>query len=267
MSFRFRFLLPISFLLLAGQVCWASSHVTITKTSHRIGDSTIQTWLYEDGDPGPTYLVLHSNEHTSFHAALNMVEKYGGRVIEIRSGYKRVIKFAMDGRTILFDPNRAFSKKGRHDTLLNYDPHLNYGTHNKKVNRAVETFMAEIVTTYDLANRSVIFAMHENTDGKYSIQSYQKGDKRSRNAKRVFRNPKQDPDDFIFTNSEKLFEALKKKGINSVLQDRENAEDDGSFSIFASRRDITYINIEAQYHHHTMQRRMLQAILEIMRKK
>ncbi len=93
--------------------------------------------------------------------------------------------------------------------------------------------------------------------------SYKKGSSEGKNGAKVYRNNTTDPDDFILTTEEKIYKAVKAKKINVVLQAK-NAEDDGSLSIYARNKKISYINVEAQHGHLMQQYQMLQALKEII---
>ncbi|MNY25704.1 hypothetical protein D3C86_1595040 [compost metagenome] len=57
-----------------------------------------------------------------------------------------------------------------------------------------------------------------------------------------------DPDDLILVTEKVLFSKLKKENVNVVLQHQE-AEDDGSLSIYAMKNNIPYLNVEVQHGH------------------
>jgi hypothetical protein len=73
-----------------------------------------------------------------------------------------------------------------------------------------------------------------------------------------------DADDFVLTTDEKIFNHLKSKNINAVLQSHKVTTDDGSLSIYCSKKKIPYINIEAQHGHTAEQLRMLNALTSII---
>ena len=61
-----------------------------------------------------------------------------------------------------------------------------------------------------LPNETVI-AMHNNTNGAYSIVSYAKGGAYAAEAKAFFYNPEMDEDDFVLTTDLQVFTYLKSR--------------------------------------------------------
>jgi hypothetical protein len=107
----------------------------------------------------------------------------------------------------------------------------------------------------DLKDARIIIAMHNNTDGKpLSVKSF----------KDRYVNPAMDTDDFILTTEKKIYDQLKKKKINAVLQTQETSSDDGSLAIYCSKKKIPYINIEAQEGHKVQQVQMLNALTDVI---
>src|SRR5690606_3461944 len=89
------------------------------------------------------------------------------------------------------DPNRIYTRKGRRKTLKDG------GRFSFRAARSVRSFADDLLTY--LSGRSVVIAMHNNTDVNYSIKSYLPGGDEAKNTKEVFVNPDMDPDDFIYT--------------------------------------------------------------------
>ena len=83
-------------------------------------------------------------------------------------------------------------------------------------------------------------------------------------AKSVHINAEHDVDDFFITTSTGLYEKLKARDYNVVLQDNENDMDDGSLSIFYGRKNLGYINIEAEHGHLKQQTQMLLVLIDIL---
>ena len=79
-------------------------------------------------------------------------------------------------------------------------------------------------------------------------------------------NGGRDEDEFFYVTQKSYFSALKARGFNVVLQNNKTTEDDGSLSIYCGKRNLKYINIEAQHTHLAEQGEMLQAVYEILKK-
>ncbi len=73
-----------------------------------------------------------------------------------------------------------------------------------------------------------------------------------------------DPDDFFLTTSTQLFERLKAKNFNIILQDNEHVYNDGSLSFYYRNSNKQYINIEAQEGHLSKQAEMLHALMSVL---
>ena len=86
-----------------------------------------------------------------------------------------------------------------------------------------------------------IVAVHNNYNKGYNIRSYKRGDP---GVKNLYINPHQSTGSFLYTTNARLFAFAKEKAINVILQ-RITATDDGSYSIFAQRHHIDYVNIES----------------------
>ncbi len=69
--------------------------------------------------------------------------------------------------------------------------------------------------------------------------------------------------DFILTTEKAFFNYLKQKKLNVVLQ-HPRPYDDGSLSVYAGKKKIRYINVEALHGHLDEQVRMLEALKAII---
>jgi hypothetical protein len=114
-----------------------------------------------------------------------------------------------------------------------------------------------------LKNFRLIIAVHNNTDEKYSIKSYEKGEDLGKDAKLVNTNLKTDVDDFFFVTDKNIFKFLKEKNLNVALQDNVNVTDDGSLSVYCGNYKIPYINVEGEHGHLPEQIKMLEILQEI----
>ncbi len=137
-----------------------------------------------------------------------------------------------------------------------------HGAYSPVAANKVKEFAALILN--QLTKAKTIIAIHNNSNGKYSILSYLKGGKLSRNAIKVNKVVKSNPDDFFLTTSLQLFEKLKNKNFNIILQDNVHVYNDGSLSVYYRNTNKRYINIEAQIGHFSEQTKMLQALLSLL---
>jgi hypothetical protein len=218
------------------------SYTPTTRTVfYKIGETQIPVKLMQYGEVKDiVYINLHADEITSIQAAKLVLEKEGGTLIKIENNNKRNIRFRLKGRYYQFDPNRMFSREGVVQTLTRL------GRISPDAIAEVERFGKRILDLIP-KNPSILIALHNNTDGLFGIQSYLPGKERESDAKKVYADPGQDPDDIFLTTDSLFFEHLAAQKYNSVWQDNGNARKDGSLSIYCGERDITYLNCETQH--------------------
>jgi hypothetical protein len=73
------------------------------------------------------------------------------------------------------------------------------------------------------------------------------GNKRETDAKKVYVNSLQDADDLFLTTDSILYHRLAVKKYNSIWQDNENAQKDGSLSVYCGENGIRYLNCETEH--------------------
>ncbi len=205
---------------------------------------------------GNVFIQLHHDEQTAVGSALAEVQASGGKFISLENEGKRNVSFSQHGTLYRFDPNRIFTNEGREASLKTF------GAYSQGAEKEVER-LAEFLLKL-IPRGSQVIAIHNNTDNRYSIADYKAA--RKADALRVHINEKMDPDDFIFTTDPDVFGELSREDLNVVLQDNENAKDDGSLSVWMGRQGRTYINIEAEHGHIKEQERMLKAVVSILEK-
>ena len=94
--------------------------------------------------------------------------------------------------------------------------------------------------------RSVI-ALHNNTEGNLSVNSFLPGNQYETDAKKVYVDDNQDPDDFFLTTDSVLFDQLAAEKYNAVWQDNLLVQQDGSLSVYFGEKDICYLNCETEH--------------------
>jgi hypothetical protein len=209
----------------------------------------LQKTLYGSGSE-VVFINVHANETTSVAAAGEYLKDKSGLLVALMHDTTRLITFYHTNRLIQFDPNRIFSKRGRLANLKLLNRNLPVSAE-----KLLARFAGSLTETFQHAK--IIIAMHNNTDGKpLSVKSF----------KQVYINPEMDSDDFILTTEKTIFNELKKKRINAVLQTQKTSIDDGSLSIYCDKKKIPYVNIEAQQGHIDEQVMMLNALTSIIEK-
>ena len=223
-------------------------------TTVRLGSTAVQIRSSDRQPQKLTFLSVHENEQTAVVAARRVIERHGGRLIELKARGQRLVSFELDRTRYTFDPNRIFTDIGLEKSLRRY------GRYSKAAHEAVVQLRDALLKTIrnDL---QLVVAVHNNTSGDLSVESYKRGGELQAEASRVAINPKLDPDDFFLVLNPTLFERLQAAGFNVVLQSAKPT-DDGSLSVYSQQAGIPYVNVESRYGHLSAQIRMLEALLE-----
>lgn len=221
-----------------------------------LGETPVTLHVLWNG-PGPRFFHPHENETTSYCAAKDIVLRYSGSLVSLYHGGGRYIKFTLDGKQYRVDPNRIYTLEGVRCALR---------TAPQQVCDVVSAFATEVASYVEDRKivRSVVIGMHNNTHGAYGVHSYTPGGDMAGDAAEVSVNAAASTDDFFLTTKRQLFEALKIRHYNVVLQKNPPQHDDGSFSVYCSQQNIPYVNVEAQDAHGVMQARMLRDLSGIL---
>jgi len=184
-----------------------SSRVLIPKVTivyYQLGSTVIPIKYYQFGDAKDLFFInLHDDETTAVNGAMRLLETHGGTLVRLVNQKQRNITFKMGGVSYLFDPNRIFSRHGITLTLGGF------GRISNKAVDEVEKFANRILKFLPTAPVCVI-ALHNNSDGKFSVTSYLKGNERERDAKAIYVSPDEDPDDLFLTTDSLLYRNLLK---------------------------------------------------------
>ncbi|HET6994664.1 MAG TPA: hypothetical protein VFI06_06765, partial [Chitinophagaceae bacterium] len=207
----------------------------------KLGERVIQIKLIQYGSSrDKVYINLHDDEITAVNGAKKLLERKGGFLIKIENYKTRNIRFKLDGKYYTIDPNRMFSRAGIARSLIIF------GTTSPKAIDEIEKFATHVLQLIP-PNPAWIIALHNNTNGKYSVNSYLPGGEKEKDAKGLHVNQDLDADDFFFTTDSVLFYRLANERYNTILQDNINAKKDGSLSIYCGEKNIRYINCETEH--------------------
>jgi hypothetical protein len=240
--------------LLTLQLPAAAAQIRMTQTNMQLGDAEVQLVTSQGGPNGMSYLSLHENESTGVAAARVMLNRFGGRLVELRSRHQRLLTFSVEGNGYVVDPNRVFTDIGIDKSLR-----LN-GRYSLAAHHAVVRFRDSLVAGIFTPDAGSILAIHNNAVGGLSINRYAIGGTLEREAARVAINPKLDAHDFFLSVDNSLFQRLSTGGSNVVLQSL-TPTDDGSMSVYCQRRGVAYVNIEAAFGHLHEQTQMLELVV------
>lgn len=239
-------LFPLNILVLNGQTSLsllASKKYAPKTTTYftRVGESSVAIKVMQYGDSkNLVYVNVHADEFTSLVAAQRLLQQEGGLLIKIENNNKRNIRFRLRGRYYTFDPNRMFSAEGAAQTL-------------KQLGRSSDMAIQEVVKFGKRIlqlipeNPVCIIALHNNTEGKFGVNSYLPGAERETDARKVYADTLQDPDDIFLTTDSILYHRLSAERYNTIWQDNEKVRRDGSLSVYCGERNITYLNCETQH--------------------
>ena len=149
----------------------------------------------------------------------------------------------------IFDPNRIFTPIGIKKTLKKY------GSYSPQAQASVQNF-SKILLLHILPT-SLIIAVHNNHCAGYSIKYYMRGGIYEKDVKTMYLNPEMSLHSFVLVTNKQLFDFFKVKKINVILQDNLKAQNDGSLSYFAGKKNIAYVNVETERRHYKDQYHIL----------
>lgn len=226
---------------------------------YKIGDSkTIPIKVSQYGPANSVFCFnMHDNEYTAVQAARLVLELQGGTLLRIENGAQRLVRFKLKGAGYAFDPNRIFSREGISQSLKENGPV------SPAAIDAVEQFGQRLLQLIPDSIPTII-ALHNNTDGDYSVKSYLPGGNRTTDAREVKPVTSQDADDIVFTTDPVLFEQMAAAGFNAILQHNENVKQDGSLSVYCGNRQRSYVNIETEHGKLSQYREMLEKLLQVL---
>ena len=245
-------------LLLLPFTIYSQLATTMENTIIKLNDSTLTIHhQYTNVDSSILYLNIHEDEQTSIEAIRTFNKTKNINFSFIEHHKTRRISFNVKNKPFSFDPNRIYTRKGRRHTL---EPKHFFNCKAKKSAKFVASHITGLISRYD-----IIVTLHNNTDVNYSIKSYLPGEDESENTAEVYVNETWDADDFIYTTEKNYFDYLKKEGVNVILQKQTGYVNDGSLSIYCGKKNIKYINIEAQKGHLNEQIKLIEIIDEMLK--
>lgn len=229
----------------------------------RIGETPVAVLVHTAPAPGGgpgrlDALNVHDDEDTSVAAALDVIGRRGGRVVELSHTGARLLAFTVGGDAFTVDPNRIFTDAGRARTLgaLSRD--------TPAARAAAAAFADTLLALYTATRPDPVVTLHNNTEASYSAASYRPEAEYARDASAVALPDGADADDFYFVTGAPLYDALRASGYGVVQQNDATATDDGSLSVWAGRAGVPYVNVEAQHGHLAEQTRMLDRLVDVL---
>jgi|SRR5580704_12426094 hypothetical protein len=237
-----------------------ASHITKQTVEFKLGDDKIQVVVHEKQPSVLTMINVHHDETTSVEAGMTSLKQHGGRLIEFVHLGGRLIAFRLDGQNYTFDPNRVFSDAGIKATLEKF------GTWSSAARDAINSFTAEYINHFQLDRQPVVVALHNTCDTGFSIKSYLPDAEHGSASIETYVSPNHSPFDFFYTTDKRFYDYLKARDFNVTLQNNKNTPDDGSLSVYFARKEIPYLNIEAEISHLSSQIELVQVAREMLEK-
>lgn len=198
---------------------------------------------FGEDNSGVLLYNMHDNENTSAVAGRMMATIKGGIYYELIHNGKRNISFLFGEDSIHIDPNRIYTDTGIWLQL----------TKNKITDtlayRLVASWRDTLLQVLNIENRSLVIALHNNTNQNYGFKSYEPDGEYEDEAHAVSKGCIRDKDDFYFVTDLFILNRLSFGQYHVVMQANETMTDDGSLSVYCARFGIPYINVEAQHGH------------------
>jgi hypothetical protein len=237
-----------------------TADITKLTAEFKLGDDKIHVVLHEKQPSTLTMINVHHDESTSVEAGMADLKQHGGRLIEFVHPGGRLIAFRLDGQNYTFDPNRVFSDAGIKATLEKFGPW------SPAAQDAVKSFTADYMKHFQFERQPVIVALHNTTDGAFSIKSYLPDGQYGSASVETYVSPHRNKFDFFYVTDKRFYDYLKARDFNVSLQDNKNTPDDGSLSVYFARKGVPYLNIEAEMGHLSSQIEMVQVAREMVEK-
>ncbi len=203
-------------------------------------------------DDSPVLLYnMHDNENTSAVAGRIISMQYGQQYYELVHTGDRFIGFTDTDDSLFIDPNRIYTDAGIWQQLAK----------NKNADtllfQAIAEWRDSLLSILRIHERTLVIALHNNTNRFYSLSSYTEGGEYENEADSTYQGRIRDMDDFYFVTDPDIFRRLSTGRYHVVLQANETMTDDGSLSVYCGQLGIPYINVEAQHNHLVRQIKML----------
>ncbi|WP_051296171.1 hypothetical protein [Eisenibacter elegans] len=231
-------------------ICWGAAlglafaqpdSLRTTRTAVQVGETTVYLCTYERGNAHKmVFFNMHDDENTSVEAAKNVIDRFGGRLVELQHSGERILKFRLKGAVYGLDPNRIFTDQGIRQTLSRYS-----AAYHPEAHEAVRKFAQEMLSL--VGQPELIVAAHNNVNvPSFNVRSYAPNGNLAQEAEEAYINPLMGTGEFYYVIERAFFDFFKQVKVSVVLQDNSRVTDDGSLSVYCAAKGIRYINTEAQ---------------------
>ena len=229
----------------------------VTRHPVVLGRTIVHLVVTEREAGGLSFVSMHENERTAITAARQLLDQHPGRLLELRSRGQRLVTFWLGATPHVLDPNRMFTDTGIENTLRRY------GSYSRAAHGAVAGLRDAFLSLLPPQHDRPVVALHNNAARSYSVDQYRPGGVHGPDAEAIAVQPHRESDAFFLVTTARLFEPLRAAGFSVVLQG-EASTDDGSLSVWCQRHGRPYINVEVRHGRLEEQRRMLQAVIDVV---
>ncbi len=226
----------------------------LDKSFFRLGDNVITISTLSHQERSFALVSLHHNETTAIEAAQEFINEEGGVLVWLENDEKHNIEFEFLNKEYSIDPNKIFTQKGRAKNIKT-------GPYKNTLSVQVQHF-ADYLYNIIPFDKHVV-GIHNYEAGERSIKSFKKR-KLARKVKSIFVNPARDVNNYFVTTDLEVFEALKQKKYNVVLQNQTIVRDDGSLGLVVTKSRRIYVDVIAEMGQTEEQKEMIAALAEIL---
>ncbi len=204
-----------------------------------------------------TYFFVHPNELTAYIGLKKHIKKHGGRAFLFIGDGKQLTKriryliykvkrfpFALDANRIYTDKRtirKEFLKVGYRKRFW-----ANNSWYWRMYSRNIKNAVWKISGFYKLlasVSPDPIVGVHDN-HGLFWVKDIFRGKNRYKIASRWYKKRQSWAADFVYVIRYKDFKHFKKIGLNVILQNNRTVPNDGSMSVYFSRKKRWYMCIE-----------------------
>ena len=227
-----------------------------------LGTNSCKLTFKGDQNRFATFIALHENETASVAAYLDIASSLPNTALfRLNQFGQRNLRYKTNEYTYHFDPNRIFSLVGIKNTLLKLNP--NVKSIPLEVEEGIQRFSDSLLSIFRRElDSGYLVAIHNNTNNNFSVRSYVN----SKNVIATYVNSDEDIDNFYIVNTLSDFEYFKSINRNVVCQNEEGL-DDGSLSIYCTKNNIRYINIEVEMGNVKKHREMILEVYALFKQK
>ena len=161
----------------------------------------------KDGLEDLLFFNMHDDENTAVEAALNVIARRGGKLVELIHSGRRLIHFGLDQTHFIFDPNRMFTDAGAGKSLHNG------GSFFELALQEIRALANLILEDLDLGDNRLILTVHNNTEGAYSALSYLPEGRTFKGRRASLPGTGQRPGRLLFRHHSQLFRIFPAGGI------------------------------------------------------